>query len=145
MQFVVRRLPLVNRKSQTKNHESQFLSVRVQFLCIIYVAVHEREGGVMRRIALVNQKGGVGKTTTAVNLAAGLATLGKRVLLIDLDPQSNATINFGLRPHELKLTTYSILVGGRPASEVIRTIAPNLFLIQARIELAVDTMTLQKR
>ena len=90
----------------------------------------------MRRIALVNQKGGVGKTTTAVNLAAGLATLGKRVLLIDLDPQSNATINFGLRPHELKLTTYSILVGGRPVSEVIRQIAPNLFMIPASIDLA---------
>jgi chromosome partitioning protein len=85
----------------------------------------------MRRIALVNQKGGVGKTTTAVNLAAGLATLGKRVLLIDLDPQSNATINFGLKPHELKLTTYSILVGGAPPTEVIRQISPNLFLIPA--------------
>ncbi|HKS16768.1 MAG TPA: ParA family protein [Planctomycetota bacterium] len=96
----------------------------------------------MRRIALVNQKGGVGKTTTAVNLAAGLASLGKRVLLIDLDPQSNATINFGLKPHELKLTTYSILVGGSPAPEVIRQISPNLFLIPASIDLAGAEMEL---
>jgi len=96
----------------------------------------------MRRIALVNQKGGVGKTTTAVNLAAGLATIGKRVLLIDLDPQSNTTINFGLRPHELKLTTYSILVGGVPPAEVIRQIAPNLFLIPASIDLAGAEMEL---
>lgn len=96
----------------------------------------------MRRIALVNQKGGVGKTTTAVNLAAGLASLGKRVLLIDLDPQSNATINFGLKPHELKLTTYSILVGGSPAAEVIRQISPNLFLIPASIDLAGAEMEL---
>ena len=96
----------------------------------------------MRRIALVNQKGGVGKTTTAVNLAAGLATLGKRVLLIDLDPQSNSTIHFGLRPHELKLTTYSILVAGSPPQEVIRQIAPNLFLIPASIDLAGAEMEL---
>lgn len=96
----------------------------------------------MRRIALVNQKGGVGKTTTTVNLAAGLALLGKRVLLIDLDPQSNSTINFGLRPHELKLTTYSILVGGSPPREVIRQIAPNLFLIPASIDLAGAEMEL---
>ena len=96
----------------------------------------------MRRIALVNQKGGVGKTTTAVNLAAGLATLGKRVLLIDLDPQSNTTINFGLRPHELKLTTYSILVGGSPPADVIRQIAPYLFLIPANIDLAGAEMEL---
>jgi chromosome partitioning protein len=96
----------------------------------------------MRRIALVNQKGGVGKTTSAVNLAAGLAMLGKRVLLIDLDPQSNATISFGLRPHELKLTTYSILVGGSPPADVIRQIAPNLFLIPASIDLAGAEMEL---
>ncbi len=96
----------------------------------------------MRRIALVNQKGGVGKTTSAVNLAAGLASLGKRVLLIDLDPQSNTTINFGLRPHELKLTTYSILVGGSPPADVIRQIAPNLFLIPASIDLAGAEMEL---
>ena len=96
----------------------------------------------MRKIALVNQKGGVGKTTTAVNLAAGLASLGKRVLLIDLDPQSNSTINFGLRTHELKLTTYSILVAGVPPGQVIRQIAPNLFLIPASIDLAGAEMEL---
>jgi chromosome partitioning protein len=96
----------------------------------------------MRRIALVNQKGGVGKTTTAVNLAAGLASLGKRTLLIDLDPQSNTTINFGLRPHELKLTTYHILVGGVPPGQVIRQIAPNLFLIPANLDLAGAEMEL---
>ena len=96
----------------------------------------------MRRIALVNQKGGVGKTTTAVNLAAGLASLGKRVLLIDLDPQSNTTIHFGLRPHELKLTTYSILVGGSPPGDGIRQVAPNLFLVPACIDLAGAEMEL---
>jgi len=52
----------------------------------------------MRRIALVNQKGGVGKTTTAVNLSAAIARLDRRVLLVDLDPQSNATVSLGIPP-----------------------------------------------
>ncbi len=63
----------------------------------------------MRKIALVNQKGGVGKTTSTVNLGAALARLGARVLIIDLDPQSNTTIHLGLRPAECKNTTYALL------------------------------------
>ncbi|MBI4564790.1 MAG: ParA family protein [Planctomycetes bacterium] len=96
----------------------------------------------MRKIALVNQKGGVGKTTTAVNLSAALATLGRRVLLIDMDPQSNSTIGLGLNPHELKRTTYSVLVSGIPAREAIRQIAPNLFMIPSNLDLAGAEMEL---
>ena len=66
----------------------------------------------MRKIALVNQKGGVGKTTTAVNLSSAIARLDRRVLLVDLDPQSNATISLGVIPHEQKDTSYSNLVLG---------------------------------
>ena len=65
----------------------------------------------MRKIALVNQKGGVGKTTTAVNLSAAIAKLDRRVLLVDLDPQSNATVSLGVPPHQQQNTSYALLNG----------------------------------
>jgi chromosome partitioning protein len=70
-----------------------------------------------RIFAITNQKGGVGKTTTAVNLAAGLASLEKRVLLIDLDPQGNATMGSGIDKRHLEKTVYHILLGQADANE----------------------------
>ena len=93
----------------------------------------------MRKIALVNQKGGVGKTTTAVNLSAALARLDRRVLLIDLDPQSNATISFGIQPHQQTVTSYSVL-NGTPPQPV--KVSENLHLIPSNIELAGAEMEL---
>ncbi len=87
----------------------------------------------MRKIALVNQKGGVGKTTTAVNLSDALSRLDRRVLLIDLDPQSNATISLGIPPTDQKNTTYAIL-NGEPPNPI--EISPNLHLIPSSIDLA---------
>ncbi|MBI2940716.1 MAG: AAA family ATPase [Chloroflexi bacterium] len=78
----------------------------------------------MRKIAMVNQKGGVGKTTTAVHLAAALARLGRRVLLVDLDPQANATISFGLRPHEIKDNIYTLLMGHSTVSASLLSVSP---------------------
>jgi len=72
-------------------------------------------------IAVTNQKGGVGKTTTAVNLAASLGELGKRVLLVDVDPQGNSTSGFGINKRELSLSTYHLMVGEAKAAEVRRT------------------------
>ncbi|MHC4116264.1 MAG: ParA family protein [Planctomycetota bacterium] len=74
----------------------------------------------MRTVAIANQKGGCGKTTTSVNLAAALALLGKRTLLIDLDPQAHATIGLGYNPEELEQTVYNLLTG---SGDSISTIA----------------------
>ena len=69
-----------------------------------------------RILAVANQKGGVGKTTTAVNVATALAATGKRVLLLDLDPQANASTGFGLLRDPARRGTYEILIGGMSIS-----------------------------
>ncbi len=90
----------------------------------------------MRTIALVNQKGGVGKTTTAVNLGAGLARLGKRVILIDVDPQANATLALGLTMKEVETSVYEILRGEAKAPDAIVERITNLLLLPSRLDLA---------
>ncbi|MBS3987406.1 MAG: AAA family ATPase [Erysipelotrichaceae bacterium] len=88
-------------------------------------------------IAVANQKGGVGKTTTSVNLAAGLAYLGKKVLLIDFDPQGNATQGIGASRSSFKLSAYDLLLSDKKASDVILSIhQPPLSLVPSTIDLA---------
>lgn len=72
-----------------------------------------------RIIAITNQKGGVGKTTTTINLAASLAATKRRVLMVDLDPQGNATMGCGVDKHAIEHSSYDVLVGSKPAAEVI--------------------------
>lgn len=90
----------------------------------------------MRSIAIINQKGGVGKTTTAVNLSAGLATLGQRVCLIDLDPQAHASLHLGITSHGTGTSIYDVLIGDAGLAEVESEIHPGLSLIPSHIDLA---------
>jgi len=89
-----------------------------------------------RVLAVANQKGGVGKTTTAVNLSAGLALAGHPTLLIDFDPQASATSGLGVHPQELEASVYHVLIGARAADDAIRTTQiDNLSLLGASRDL----------
>jgi chromosome partitioning protein len=90
----------------------------------------------MRKIAVMNQKGGVGKTTTSVNLAAGLARAGKRVCLLDLDPQAHASLHLGVEIVGETPTVYHALAAEKSLSQVRRLVGPNLSLVPANIDLA---------
>lgn len=90
-----------------------------------------------RVIAVANQKGGVGKTTTAINLSAALADLGFRVLVVDLDPQGNATTGLGVNARNLELSIYDVLMHDAPIDDAIEaTSVQNLFIVPTTIDLA---------
>ncbi|MXS86030.1 ParA family protein [Nitrosomonas sp. HPC101] len=103
----------------------------------------------VRILAIANQKGGVGKTTTSINLAASLANIGKRVLLVDLDPQGNTTMGSGVEKRLLDRTVYQILLGEHTAAEVRLSTQPGKYdLLPANQELAgaeVEMVSLEQR
>jgi len=89
----------------------------------------------LRKIAVLNQKGGVGKTTTVVNIAASLAARGLRVVIMDLDPQAHLTIHLGLEPDAIRSGSYRVLTGSASFEEEILLVRPNLWLLPANIDL----------
>lgn len=97
-------------------------------------------------ISLVNQKGGVGKTTTSINLSSSLAVLGKRVLLIDLDPQGNTTTGIGINKGEIDRSIYDVLTGDCPIMDaMVKTKYNNLYVLPSSINLAGIDMELMEK
>jgi chromosome partitioning protein len=101
-----------------------------------FPALRQKGGRAMRKIALVNQKGGCGKTTTAINLAHFLAAGGKKVLLVDLDPQGHAGIGLGAEVDHAEKTIYEVLLGKIPISESIQKLKDNLHAVLSDVVLS---------
>ena len=109
----------------------------------------KRDRPVPRIMALANQKGGVGKTTTAINLAAALAELGMKVLLVDIDPQGNSSTGLGIRPETRLKTSYDLIVDGAALQDVVmETGLPEVMIISANADLSstdLDIVNNEKR
>ncbi len=99
----------------------------------------------MQRLGIINQKGGVGKTTTAVNLASALARAGRRVLLVDLDPQSHASLHLGIELGRGETSVYDVLIRAAPVQEAIRSVGERFSILPAHVDLVAAEIELEER
>ena len=90
-----------------------------------------------RIIAIANQKGGVGKTTTSINLSSCIAAKGKKVLVIDMDPQGNTTSGYGIEKNELENTIYELIMGDCTVEDcILKNVMPNVSVLPSNVNLA---------
>ena len=89
----------------------------------------------MKTLAVINQKGGVGKTTSVVNIAAALAEMGQKVIAIDMDPQAHLTIHLGVNPETAGAGVYEVLIKSAKVSDLLQQVRPNLYLLASSIDL----------
>ncbi len=108
-------------------------------LCLRYDSPYNTP---VKTIAMINQKGGVGKTTTVVNLGAALANRGRDVCLVDMDPQSHLTLHFGLEPGSSQTSIYDVLTSSEPIGPTAKMVAPHLWVAPSEIDLAAAEMEL---
>jgi len=112
---------------------SDFIQTEDQNLDVI---IKDQRSVPPRVIAIANQKGGVGKTTTAINLSTGLAAIGRKVLMVDLDPQGNASTGLGIGRTNRRVSSYDVLMGGASVADAqLETSIPGLYLIPSTVDL----------